>query len=68
METWFLVLILTTPGQPSEHYVTLHAPSKATCEVILDYFVHAVAHKDEYDEPGIPMAVVEKNCQNGEDA
>lgn len=65
MNSWFLLLILTTPGVPdTEHYVTLQAPTQEACEVMRDdYFAFGMTLVGANDEDGIAMVVIDKKCK-----
>lgn len=65
MNSWFLLLILTTPGVPdTEHYVTLQAPTQEACETMLDeYFAFGITYVGANDEDRIPMVIIDKKCK-----
>ncbi len=65
MTSWFLLLILSTPGHPgTEHYVTLQAPTQEVCETMRDeYFAHGITHVGADDEDGTTMVVIDKKCE-----
>ena len=65
MNTWFLLLILSTPGTPNtEHYVMFQAPTQEACEILRDeYFAYGITHVGADDEDGTSMVIIDKKCE-----
>ena len=65
MNSWFLLLILSTPGTPNtEHYVMFQAPTQEACEILRDeYFAYGITHVGADDEDGTSMVIIDKKCE-----